>query len=53
MKKCVECNTPKELSEFNRSQCHGQEKLNYCKDCGKKKRKLRDMKIKEGTIQAY
>lgn len=53
MKKCKKCEQHKPLSEFNKAESHGQNRVNYCRDCGKKMRKATADRIKEGTIQAY
>ncbi len=53
MKKCNKCGWYKPLSEFNRAYCHGKERHNYCKECGKKMRKAHEQRIKEGTIKAF
>jgi RNA polymerase-binding transcription factor DksA len=53
MKTCNKCKIEKPLSEFNYSMSHGQSRIGHCKDCGKKIKKERVKKIKEGTIQAY
>lgn len=53
MKTCNKCKIDKPLSEFNYSMSHGQSRIGHCKECGKKIKKERVKKIKEGTIQAY